>query len=218
MAAGDRSKKILANVRRVVDNQGSSELGVKKTVYEAIQRIQHRMAEEALNIEGKRIIETTSGQELYSLPDDFISERKLTPDGSTELKKITIDRLDELKRGLANTSETTDTTSGDVFYYYIWNGQVGFLGGSGGILTGSIDITLYYWRTPDDVVEQVSDTVDPLVPRRWDTALFYGAVAELSENDRYLQKFIIEVNRNLDRENSSRAEPLVVQNNDNYDY
>ena len=202
----------------MVDNQGSNEVGVKKKIYEAIQRIQHRIAEDALNIEGRVPITTFNGQELYALPDDFITERTLIPDGTTELRRITLDRLNELRRGLAGTESTTDTTSQDLFHYYIWNNQVGILLSDGSVPSSKIEITLYYWRIPDDVVETVSDSIDPLVPRRWDTVLFYGAVAELSNNVVMSQRFEAELARNIDRENSNRAEPLVVQNNSTYDY
>lgn len=185
MAIGDRSKHIRQNVQDILGDTAGVDAAKSARIYDAVNRIQREIAETFYCLEGVEEIELEAGQELYDFPDEMLSERKLIPnDASTPLQKIDFDTLDTLKRLQAN-EDNTDVTSDDIFYYYKWQGQFGFLRCDGSLPSGVATITVYYWRGPDEDTEVISDSVDPVVHRRWDTALFYGAAAELTHNPKW---------------------------------
>jgi hypothetical protein len=210
-----RSKQIRANVQRVLGNRGETfEGGLSLAIYEAGDRVQRRIAGETLCLEGFETIHTQEGEELYGFPEGMIAERKLIPQSGNELVRIGMDRVDALKRGRAG-SEVSDSSTSTPFYYYRWGNQFGFLSASGGGV-GDSEISNYYFRYPDDS-DKMSDTRDPAVPVNWDTAIFYGILAEMTGEPRWVTQYETEFERQANREKSTRAESMAIQPTGDYD-
>jgi hypothetical protein len=216
MATGDRSKRLKTNVQRVLGDYGElKEEALPKSIYDALNRLQRRICEDATCLEAKSDISLYSGEEMYDFPSDMIHERMLVPSDSTPLKHIGFEEVDRIKRS-ALAHDSLDTTSGDVFYYYKGNSQFGFLLSSGGVPGSESTVTVYYWRIPSSS-EEMSDTKDPVVESKWDTALFYGAAAELTGENGWYVKFEQEMERRVGKERTTRSEPSFVKYDNTYD-
>ena len=217
MASGDRSKRIRVNVQRVLQNRGETlEGALALSIFEAGDRIQRRIAEEALCIEGTVEIDTESGEELYQLPPDFISERIIIPSGATtELRKIDMEEVYHLKRLGASTT-ASDSTADDLFHYYLWNEQIGFLLNNGGAPSSVITITMYYWRYPG-TGENLSETKDPIVRPQFDDVIYKGIVAELTGDSKWEARFESTLHMAKSNERSRQEGVYQVANNRSYD-
>lgn len=216
MAAGDRSKRIRVNVQRVLGNRGETdEAGLAVAIFEAGDRIQRRIAEDALCIEASFDLDTTSGEELYQIPDGFIAERVLVTTNSTELKRIDMTELARLKRGTSSENQT-DVTSGDAMYYYIWNDEIGVLLSNGGSPTGEQTITMYYWRYPDNS-ERLSDTKDPVVRPQWDDVIYKGIVAEFLQDKGWMVQYETAFQNAKLNDRSRQSEAMKIAVNESYD-
>jgi hypothetical protein len=216
MATGDRSKRLKTNVQRVLGDLGEfKEEASTKSVYDCLNRIQRRICEDASCLENKEDISLFSGEELYDFPSDMIHERMLISSGSAKLTHIGFEEVDRIKRS-SQSHETLDTTSGSVFYYYKWNGQFGFLLSSGGSPGSDSTVTVYYWRVPS-TSEEMSDTKDPAIESKWDSALFYGAAAELSGDNKWFLMFEQEMSRRVGKERTTRSDPSFISYNASYD-
>jgi hypothetical protein len=187
----------------VIGNIGSTFEGVQSLIYETMNRIQTQISEDFLCIEESEDIQTSSGQEFYDFPDEFITERKLILDeGSTELKLITLDEVERLKR---TANENPDWTADTPVYYYKWENQFGFLGYNGAVPDGEENtITVYYYKTAYDDI--MSDTVDPVLSHLWDTAIRLGTLADLLGSDKWQEKYEIEIARRGAAQSNRRAE------------
>jgi len=216
MATGDRSKRLRTNVQRVLGDYGdNNDAALPKAIYDTLNRIQRRICEDASCLEGKSDLTLYSGEEFYDFPSDMLHERMIIPFGSIPLKHIGFEEVDRMKRSAVST-DLPDTTSGEVAYYYKWNGQFGFLMSNGGLPGSESTLTVYYWRIPS-TSEEMSDTKDPAIDSRWDTALFYGAAAELTGENGWFLKFDQEMSRRIGKERTTRSEPAFVPYNNNYD-
>ena len=215
MAAGDRSKRIRSNVQRVLQNRGETlEAGLANAIFESGDRIIRRIAEDALCLENTFEIDTTDGEELYSLPEDFIAERILIQTGSSvELKKISMDELRRLKLS-AQSLDQSDTTSGDLFFYYLWNNEIGILLGNGSAPGSSVTVTMYYWRYP---TEELSNTRDPVLRPQWDDVIFKGIVAEMTRDQMWERQFEAGLMTAKLNERSRQGEVRQVEVNTSYD-
>jgi len=212
MAVGDRSRFIRQNVMGALHDQSGLGEGQLEIVYDSINRVQRRIVEETQCLEAQFDLITVSGQELYSLPSDFLRERILIPTGSSiPLQEISLSKLDKLKR-----LQSTSTSTG-IFYYYKWNGQLGLVGSQGLSPSDSITISIYYWRSPDAETETISDTYDPILDRRWDTALFYGAVADINVEPKWWGLFEAELGRQRRVERANQAESGQIPVSREYD-
>ena len=146
MATGDRVKRLLTNVRSVIGDQGElKEQATPKAILDSLNRVQRRIAEEAMCLEEST--EITVDSETCPFPDGFIHERMLTPSGSTQLVFTDHSEIDRLKRS-NQAADVTDTTSDDLFFYYKWNGSFGFLLSDGSAPNSESTVTVYYWRYP----------------------------------------------------------------------
>jgi len=212
MAIGDRSKNIRQNVMGAVRDPSGLGQGQVETVYDSINRVQRRIAEESECLEEKYDITTFPGQELYLLPTDFLRERVLIPTASlVPVKKISMTDVERIKR-IHSQTDITGTVTVDVFYYYKWNNQLGLLGSNSAAPSDSTVISLYYWRYPNASNETISNTVDPVVDARWDTALFYGAVADITAEPRWWDLFEKELMRQrmIERTNQAESDSIPV--------
>jgi hypothetical protein len=191
MAAGDRSKRIRQNVQNRLGDVHGTGAGKQTIVYDVLNRVQRRIAETANAIEDTYELNLDGDQELYDVPDGLIAEIKLMSSGAVELKKINLDEVDQFKRGFS-ASDSVAWTGDDAYYYYRWANQYGFLRSNGSVGATST-VAIYYYRAPDETTEIMSDTIDPVVDRRWDSALFYGALAELTPDPQWMALFQNEV-------------------------
>lgn len=181
-----RSKQIRSNLQRQLD---PDTIGYERNIYESMHRVQKRIAEESFCLEGTVEITTAAGQETYAVPDDFIVEYKLMPAASTPLQEINLTMVDKLKRARAS-SDSTDTSVNNVFYYYKWGNEIGFLQANGGSPQDAQVITMYYYRQPDDTIP--SDTIDLEVNSRWDTVIALGVLADLRMDAKDIQRYEME--------------------------
>jgi len=217
MATGDRSKRLKTNVQRVLGDLGEfKEESSSKAVYDALNRVQRRVCEEAHCLESSEELFVFSGQETYDFPDGMIHERMIIPPGSTQLKHISFEEVDRLKRSAQPSESVTDTTADNLFFYYKWENRFGFLLSDGTSPNSSVTLTVYFWRYPSST-EEISDTKDPLVENKWDTTLFYGAVAELSGEDKWWVRYETELNRLSRKEVTARSEPSRIPVTNDYD-
>jgi hypothetical protein len=184
MATGDRSKRIRQNVQNRLGDVHGVGAGRATIVYDVLNRVQRRIAEDANAIEDLYELELIGDQELYDVPDGFIAEMKLMSSGAVEIQKINLEQVEELKRGFAN-QDSVAWTGEDAYYYYRWANQFGFLKSDGSVGSTSV-VSIYYYRAPDETTEVMSDSIDPVVDRRWDSALFYGAMAELTPDAQWM--------------------------------
>ena len=213
MAIGDRSKNIRMNVMQSLKDPSGLGDGQVEIVYDSLNRVQKRIAEESECLEDIFNITLISGQELYTLPSDFLRERMVVPvGGSVAITQIGMDDLARLR-----LLQSSGSSSPDIAYYYKWNGQIGFMDANGIAPSTSSTITLYYWRYPNIVSEIMSDTVDPVIDQRWDTALFYGALADINGEDRWESKFGREFARVMNVERTNQSEPGQIPTNRSYD-
>lgn len=216
MATGDRSKRIRSNVQRVLNNRGETrEEGLGLAIYEAGDRIQRRIADETLCLETTLDDITVANEELYSLPDDFISERAVRVDGSLPVIKINRDKFVSLKRMLAS-EDTSDESASDLVYYYIWENQIGFLIASGAAPSSAITFHIDYWRYPS-TSEKLSDTKDPVVDRRWDDCIFKGIVAEMMIDAKWYALYEESFQRAKGVEDARSTEALQIPYAEGYD-
>lgn len=214
MATGDRVKRLLTNVRSVLGDQGElKEQATPKAILDALNRVQRRIAEEAMCLEEST--EITVDSETCPFPDGMIHERVLIPNAATELKLIDFVEADRLKR-LNQTTDTTDTTSDDLWFYYKWNSQFGFLLCDGSVPTTESTVTCYYWRYPS-TSEEMTETKDPILDSIWDTCLFYGAVADLTADPKRIQMFENELSRRSRKERTTRSEVGRIIPSGDYD-
>jgi hypothetical protein len=143
----------------------------------------------------------------------MLSERIIVSDGSSPIVKVSMDKIEYLKRQAAST-EVSDSVSDSVTSYARWEDGFIFLTDSGLAPTTSHTVTLYYWKTSD---ETISNTIDPQVNTRWDTALWYGAVSDLTNNQAWEVKFEREFSRQKSRERTMHGEVLAVTSAGDYD-
>lgn len=203
-----RSRQLRSNIQRALGDEAGLGIGLSSRIYDTLNRIQRRIAEDALAIETVGTISLLAGTETYAFPTGFITERLLRVQDSTlELEKINMDRVEELKRLGSSTGD-------QVLYYYKWNDSFGFLTSSGSAPSAAATVDVYYWRTP---AELISDTIDPIINSRWDTCLFYGAVAELSSENKWYILYENEFNRVRQRETMGRAESYSIPVTRSYD-
>lgn len=222
MSVGDRSKTIRANVANRLRDPSGLNTAQTEIVYDAVNRVQRRIAEEVACLEETYDIILTSGQEMYSLPSDFIRERSViplsTPTGSiAPLSKINLDDLGRLKGSHSGTDPDTLIGFPSAFYYYLWRGEIGFTDSNGVAVSSSQTMRLYYWRGPEPVADTISDSIDPVLEPRWDTAMFYGAMADLTTEDRWEQKFEREKERQKVVEDANQMQVLNVPPTRAYD-
>lgn len=133
---------------------------------------------------------------------------------SVQLKKIEIKDLAELKRvGTANDSSTTDP-----LYYYKLQKTIGFVTAVGSAVTSATTVTVWYYRVPlSDGTEDTSNTVSPIIDRRWDDALCYGACFQLTGEPRWLALFESELTRMRSLQNAQVDRTYQIATNRDYD-
>lgn len=170
-----------------------------------MHRIQIRIAEDTFCLEDST--DLFIDEELVTVPEGFIGERKIL-NSSLEMKKVNLDDVDRLKRG--------DSTGGTLMYYYRWDDKLGFLTSSGSAPSGTTELTMYYWRIPDET-EKPSLSQDPALSSRWDECLYYGTVAEMTGDPKWWTLFDREYERQVKHENATRVESGQVAYNSDYD-
>lgn len=201
MAAGDRSKKIRIKVQTKLGDPQGIAIADAENVYDSLNRIQQIILEGAGASQVKATISVTSGVELYDFPDGFIAIQAILPGSTTPLQRLTMQEVEETKR--VGTSLLNATS--DPVYYYVFNGQIGFMNPAGGAPSGSFTITLWGWNTlKDDLSQDASDTIDPIVNRRWDTCLYYGTLWDMTLQPQYQLAFEQSLQRTRSFENSAR--------------
>ena len=217
MAIGDRSRNIRQNVMGAVRDPSGLGAAQVEVVYDSINRVQRRIAEESECLEERFDITTFSGQELYMLPTDFLRERVLIPSASSvPIKKIDMGEMSSIKR-IHNQTSFSNASTPDIFYYYKWNGQMGLIDSAGNAPSQSSVVSLYYWRYPNSTNETVSDVIDPIVDPRWDTCLFYGAVADITADPKWWGLFEAEIMRQRMVERTNQAESGKVPVTQDYE-
>jgi hypothetical protein len=135
----------------------------------------------------------------------MIAERILIPDGSTQLQRIPFEEVDRLKRSAQADDFVQSLTSTNLYFYYKWNDQFGFLMADGGLPTSSSIVTVYYWRYPASS-EEMTETRDPLLSSAWDSCLFYGSAAELSGENKWFLLYEKELDRVARKSRSTRSD------------
>jgi hypothetical protein len=214
MATGDVSKRIRSNIQRRLKSHGQDiDEALPDAIYSACDIVQNRIAEDTLCLQDKENISVFAGQETYDFPALMISERKLVTDGTLPLEKISMDKVEKLT--LSRNNEDT-VSSDDLMFYYKWNDKFGFLGSNGTIPSADFTVTVYHWRFLDDS-EKMSDTVDPVVGRRWNLAIEFGALADLTRDPKWVASYEAEMQRVGSKELSNRSEILNVENDRSYD-
>jgi hypothetical protein len=217
MATGDRVKRLLTNVRSVLGDEGElKQQASPKAILDSLNRVQRRIAEEAMCLEESTEISVDSGTELYAFPDGMIHERMLIPDGAIQLKQIAFEEVDRIKRSAQADDSVTDTTADELYYYYKWSGQFGFLLSDGTSPDSGSIVTVYYWRYPS-TSEEMTETRDPILDNVWDSCLFYGSVAELTGEPKWWALFEKEIGRRSSKERAIRSASGRVPNNQDYD-
>lgn len=172
MAVGDRSRKLRQRVQTVVRGDVDS----PDVIYDALNRIQARICEEAGAKNDRGTIAVVGGTELYNVPDGFTTEESIISPTSTPLTKKSLIEIAAIKQA----GISLGTTTGDPIYYYKWNNQIGLVNAAGGAPADSGSFIIYYWRKPiSDGTEDIGEAIDPIIGSRWDECLFYGAVADL---------------------------------------
>jgi hypothetical protein len=185
-----RTKKIVTNVQQAVgDPQGLSK-AITTRVYYWLNIVQRRICDEANAVQEKGTITLVGGTELYDFPSGFISEIALVAPTNTSLQRLTMKQVGDIKTSGANTDSSYP------LYFYKWGGKMGIMSATGTAPTDSGTLTIYYWRTQkDDGIEDISDSVEPIVPQRWDTVLELGATAFLTKDAKDIQIYEMEFAR-----------------------
>lgn len=215
MAAGDRSKKLRGKVQQLVGDPSGIGIAHQGAVYDALNRIQLRIAEEASADQKTETVSIVANTELYALPDGFIAAMAIRGGDTTPLEKVrNIQEVSEIKRKGSSTS----SNEVNPVYWYLWDDQIGFMTAAGGAPTGASTVTLYTVRMPKgDGTEDIGDTVDPLVHRRWDDVFIYGAAFYLTTNEKFLLLYENEFRRVKNFENIYRGNTYQIPNNREYD-
>jgi len=165
----------------------SKEMSEKGNIFYVMNRVISRICEEAAALQAIQTVSVVGGTELYDFPDGFIAERAILPGSTTQLIKLRMDEVVEIKRAGSSLVNATD----DPMYYYKWGSQIGFINPSGGAPGSSSTVTLYGWRIPlSDNTEDASETVDPIVDSTWDYCIELGALAMMGgDNVKYEMEF-----------------------------
>jgi len=214
LAAGDRSRRLLIKIQDALGDPVGTDIGFQENVYDALNRTQLIILEGASAAQTKQTINVVGGTELYNLPSGFVAISAILPGTTTPLVKRNIQQVAEIKR----QGTSLDNTTTDPVYYYIWNNQIGFLNPAGGAPSGAATVTVWGWATlADDLSQDMSDTVDPLVNRRWDTALYYGAMADLTGEQSWIVRFEQAFTRTRSFETGQRQIDYEIQPNTDYD-
>ena len=210
-----RSKRLRVNAQRLLRSY-DEELSVPETIFEALSRVQDRIAEETHCVE--RVVELDVDEEVIRLPDDFISIQKVistSTDQTSEIVGIDFTQVDRLKRGVL--SRSGEVPAQLLMYYYLWgqedNREIRFLLSDGSAPSSTITVNLYYWALPEDMTEDI----EPEVPRRWETTLLYGAVSDLTQEPKFLSLYDNYFLSALRKEVSARSVASQVPYNDSYD-
>ena len=131
---------------------------------------------------------------------------------TTKLQKLELKDLSELKR--VGDAMATD----DVVYYYKVGKKLGFVGVSGGPVSTANTVTVWYSRSPlSDGSEDLSDSVLPIVDKRWDDALTFGACFEITGDTKWLLLYEKELERMRTLQNTQIDRSYLVPSNRDYD-
>lgn len=211
--AGERSKKIFSRVRYQLQWNDSLTLDERAFIYDACNQVQLRICDEAGAKQVMDNITLTSGTELYSLPSGMNVVLTLLQGTTTPLKKINIEEVAEIKR-----RGTDSSTTADPMYYYFFNGQIGVMTSTGDAVSAGGTITVYGWKLPkSDGTEDISDTVNPIVERRWDVCIGLGAIAYIrgAEKDHLL--FESEMKRQKSFDSQEKDNGYIIQSTGDYE-
>lgn len=217
MAAGDITKTLRGNVQSILGARPEETGVLVGRIYDAFNRIQRRIAEDALCIETSAstvpTITIVANTETYTYPTGLITERFLTVDGQTQqLEKVNMDRVEYLKR-LAS-SETIQDTTDYLYYYYKWGDRFGFLRANGSAPSVAGTVNCWGWKYPTTTM---GDSVDPEVSDSWKMVFIYGAVAEISSDPKWQIIYQQEFRRMLSREQNKKDESLAIPATRDYD-
>lgn len=101
------------------------------------------------------------------------------------LKKIELKDLADFKRQMDGETNLTDD-SGDPVAYYKLQKQLGFVGATGGPIGTNNVVTIWFARTPlTDGTEDLSDTVLPIIDKRWDDVMTLGACYNITMDPKW---------------------------------
>lgn len=127
----------------------------------------------------------------------------------TTINKIELKDLADLKRQGVTTSDD------DVLYYYKLRKKLGFVNQSGGAVNAATSVTLWYYRAPISG-EEMSAAVEPIIDTRWDNCLCYGACFDLTGNEKWLNLFMLELERMRSLELAQTDRVYTIPANEEY--
>lgn len=221
MAAGDRTKRIRQRVLdRIAFASGLGRISHEK-IHRTMDDVQREISEALLCLEGKWEIVVSNTDELVAFPPNFVAEKQLTPrSGSQPLERIDLAKRDVLKReynAVQNGDSAITNENSDVFYYYQWNDNFGFLLQNGQVPSSDIEIDCYYWHTPDPTADKVSDSKDPILHRRFDRLIEYMTLSEITGRPEDEQRWEREMSRMEERVNTTNIDVGSVPTTRDYD-
>lgn len=209
--SGDRSQKIRIKIQSALgDPEGKTLLAYPGNVYDSLNRVQNSILEQYSAGQQTSTISIVANTELYDLPSGFAGFAAIIPGSTTPLTELTMDQVADIKR--AGTA--LDGTTTDPVYFYIWKDQVGFMNPAGGAPASASTVTLYNWG---NVVNDASDTIDPTTNKRWDTALFYGSMADITGDPKWITRYELECKKQNTTEMAYRKQHYQIPVNRNYD-
>jgi len=198
MAAGDRTKRIRDKVRMYV---GVDEVKITQAlIFLTIDDYQRRIAEETLCIEGSASLSVSNG--TVSEPSGFYRLRFIElPDSQIlQLREVDLEEFDGLEKSTLSAIQTPA-------YFKRWNGTITFYPNP-----GTASYTAWYYKIPST---NVSASVDPETPARFDDAIKYGVLSELlplveKSGEYYRQLYAQELGRALNSHRRTKTLPLEL--------
>lgn len=207
--AGERSRKIVTNVAMELYGKTATPMQ-RNRIYNALNRIQQEICERGGAKQVTATISIVAGTELYDVPDGFVGDLAMRTNSTTPIVRIDITQLSEIKR--RGYAVTVNSANQYPTYFYKWNNQYGFVDTAGNAPSAATTVTLYGIRgTAEDGSEDISGTVDPIIDRGWDTCLFYGCLAEMSDNQKWENKYERELQRQIASQNSQQERVQFVR-------
>lgn len=202
MAAGDRTKKIFERVRLFTGIENIDKIP-DSLIYFTIDDFQKKLAEETLSIESSANLSIISG--VVAEPVGFYRLKFIQIAGTAIKlipKEITLEEYDLLNRyylGLAGSLTQ--------YFFKRWGGTLTFYPSP-----GTVGWTGYYYKLPST---NVSISIDPETPARYDKVLEYGTIADLSplagrEPTYYLARFEKELDDAKASQARTKTRPLEI--------
>lgn len=159
-----RAKKIRNRIRLIVGADNGTV--PNKLIYDRMDAVQRRLAEESLCLERSEDVSIVSGTADYDTPTGYFKLKhiQLSSGTTVEPQEVTRQEFNELTRvGVATTAQ---------LYFTRWNNQISFYPTP----SSSDTWTFYYYALP---VYTLGRSNDPETPTYMDDAIEYGALSEL---------------------------------------